>query len=155
MKKFIPVNKPMITKSDSDLVYKVVKSGWVSSEGPNVKNFENSFSNYCGVRHTIGVANGLDALTLIFRAYIELGFLKEGDEVLVPSNTYIASILSLTENKLIPVLVEPKILSYNIDEDLIEGMITEKTKGILAVHLYGQVAITQKIKIKPEKWYSF
>ena len=130
---------------------KVIESGWFIL-GENVKNFENSFSNYCGVRHTIGVANGLDALTLIFRAYIELGFLKEGDEVLVPSNTYIASILSLTENKLVPVLVEPKILSYNIDDDLIEGMITEKTKGILAVHLYGQVAITQKIKMLSEKY---
>ena len=102
----------------------VIKAG-LYILGEKVKSFENSFSKYCGVKETIGTANGLDALTLIFRAYKELGVMKDGDEVLVPSNTYIASILSITENNLIPVLVEPKLDSYNIDEDLIEKKICE------------------------------
>ena len=97
----------------------VVKSGWYIL-GEKVKYFESEYSDYCNVNDTIGTANCLDALTLIFRAYKELGIMQEGDEVLVPSNTYIASILSITENNLIPVLVEPSLESYNIDENLIE-----------------------------------
>ena len=125
-------------------VSNVVKSGWYIL-GEKVKLFEDEFSNYCCVKETIGTANGLDALTLIFRAYKEMGLMKDGDEVLVPSNTYIASILSISENNLVPVLVEPNIKSYNIDENLIEEKITEKTKAIMIVHLYGQVALTDKI----------
>jgi len=127
-----------------DVVSDVVKGGWYIL-GEKVMKFENEFSNYCGVKETIGTANGLDALTLIFRAYKELGVMKDGDEVLVPSNTYIASILSITENNLIPVLVEPKLDSFNIDEDLIEKKISEKTKAIMIVHLYGQVAYNENI----------
>jgi len=125
-------------------ISEVMKSGWYIL-GEKVMAFENEFSKYCGVKETIGTANGLDALTLIFRAYKELGVMKDGDEVLVPSNTYIASILSITENNLAPILVEPDIESYNINENLIEEKITENTKAIMIVHLYGQVAFTDKI----------
>ena len=122
----------------------VIDSGWYI-QGKQVENFEKEFADYCGVNHCIGVANGLDALVLIFRAYIELGKLKKGDEVIVPANTYIASILSLTENDLKPVLVEPNEKSYNLDPKLIEQAITPKTKAILAVHLYGQLAEMKSI----------
>lgn len=132
-------------------VEKVIDSGWFIL-GERVKTFEKEFSNYCGVRHAIGTANGLDALTLIFRAYMEMGFLKEGEQVLVPSNTYIASILSVTENNLVPVFVEPSLSTYNMDEDLIEASITEKTKAILIVHLYGQVAYSKKLKTLADKY---
>jgi dTDP-4-amino-4,6-dideoxygalactose transaminase len=117
----------------------VIDSGWYV-QGAQVEAFEREFSDYCGVKHCIGVANGLDALILIFRAYKELGRLKEGDEVIVPANTYIASILAITENRLKPVLVEPDEQTYNLDPKLIEQAITPKTKAILAVHLYGQLA---------------
>ena len=108
--------------------------------GDEVKTFETAFANYCGVKYCIGVGNGLDALTLIFKGYIQLGKLKTGDEVIVPANTYIASILALLQADLVPVLVEPKTDTYNIDPDLIVEKITSKTKAILAVHLYGQLA---------------
>jgi dTDP-4-amino-4,6-dideoxygalactose transaminase len=117
----------------------VIDSGWYI-QGGQVKAFEEEFAGYCGVKHCIGVANGLDALTLILRAYKELNRLKEGDEVLAPANTYIASILAITENRFKPVLVEPDEQSYNLDPKLIEQAITSKTKVILAVHLYGQLA---------------
>lgn len=123
----------------------VIKSGWYL-HGNETINFENEFGSYCGTKHCISVANGLDALRLIFRAYLELGILKKGDEVLVPANTFIASILSITENQLKPVLVEPHIRTYNIDEKCIEKAITSKTKAILLVHLYGQNAMTRKIQ---------
>ena len=113
--------------------------------GEKVKIFEENFSNYCGVKYTIGTSNGLDALTLIFRAYKEMGLMKDGDEVLVPSNTYIASILSITENNLKPILIEPEIDFYNIDENKIQNKINSRTKAIMVVHLYGQVAYTEKI----------
>jgi dTDP-4-amino-4,6-dideoxygalactose transaminase len=125
-------------------ISEVLDSGWYIL-GKKVKNFENEFSEYCNVKNAIGTANCLDALTLIFRAYKEMGFMQDGDEVLVPSNTYIATILSITENNLIPVLIEPNIKYYNIDDKLIEDRISEKTKAILIVHLYGQVAYTEKI----------
>ena len=117
----------------------VIDSGWYI-QGNQVNAFEKEFSDYCGTKHCIGVANGLDALILIFRAYKELGRLKEGDEVIVPANTYIASILAITENRLQPILVEPDEQTYNLDPKLIEQAITPKTKAILAVHLYGQLA---------------
>ena len=117
----------------------VIDSGWYI-QGSQVDEFEHEFAVYCGVKHCIGVANGLDALTLTFRAWIELGKLKEGDEVIVPANTYIASILSITENHLVPILVEPDALSYNVCPNNIRAAITSKTRVILPVHLYGQLA---------------
>ena len=128
----------------------VIDSGWYV-QGAQVEAFEREFSDYCGVKHCIGVANGLDALILIFRAYKELGRLKEGDEVIVPANTYIASILAITENRLKPVLVEPDEQTYNLDPKLIEQAITPKTKAILAVHLYGQLADMIAINTIAEK----
>ena len=100
-----------------------------------MENFEQEFANYCGTKYCIGVANGLDALTLILKSYIEIGKLKKNDEIIVPSNTYVASILSISANQLIPILVEPKIETYNIDPDLIEKAITPNTKAIMAVPL--------------------
>ncbi len=118
---------------------RVIESGWYIL-GTEVETFENSFASYCDSKHAIGVASGLDALILIFRAYKELGILAENDEVIVPANTYIASILAISENNLTPILVEPDLNSYNIDPKKIEEKITAKTKAILAVHLYGQSA---------------
>lgn len=113
--------------------------------GNEVKTFENAFANYCGTKHCIGTANGLDALTLIFQSYKALGKLKEYDEVIVPANTYIASILSIIHAGLTPVLVEPDVSTLNISPLEIEKAITSKTKAILAVHLYGQLADMQSI----------
>jgi dTDP-4-amino-4,6-dideoxygalactose transaminase len=108
--------------------------------GGKVSAFEAEFSAYCGVAHTIGTGNGLDALTLIIRAYKEQGLFAEGDEILVAANTYIASILAITENRLTPVLVEPDADTFNLDVRLLEPKITKRTRAIMAVHLYGQVA---------------
>lgn len=132
-------------------VQKVVDSGWYIL-GKHLENFEKEFAKYCRVKEAIGVGNGLDALTLIFRAYKELGIMREGDEIIVPANTYIASILAITENRLKPVLVEPDINTYNIDGNLLEKHITQKTKAILIVHLYGQVAYSDKIKKTASKY---
>ena len=118
---------------------RVIDSGWYI-QGTELKAFESEFAAYCGTKHCIGVANGLDALILTLRAWKELGKLKDGDEVIVPSNTYIASILAITANNLTPVLVEPNISTYNIDPIKIKEAITAKTKVILPVHLYGQLA---------------
>lgn len=118
---------------------RVIDSGWYIG-GQELAKFEQDFADYCGTQFAIGVANGLDALTLVLRAWIEMGKLKAGDEIIVPANTYIASILAITENKLVPVLVEPDIATYNINPDSIEASITDKTKAILPVHLYGQLA---------------
>ena len=108
--------------------------------GDEVKEFENNFANYCSAKYCIGVGNGLDALTLIFKGYIALGKMQKGDEVIVPANTFIATILSVLQADLVPVLVEPKLETYNINPNLIQDKITSKTKAILAVHLYGQLA---------------
>lgn len=118
---------------------RVIDSGWYIG-GEELESFEKNFSEYCGAQFAIGVANGLDALILTLRAWKELGKLKDGDEVIVPSNTYIASILAITANNLTPVLVEPNISTYNIDPIKIKEAITAKTKVILPVHLYGQLA---------------
>ena len=114
--------------------------------GNEVEIFEKNFAQYCGTKFCIGVANGLDALTLIFRGYIELGKLQKGDEVIVPANTYIASILAILEAGLIPILVEPDEKTFNLDPNLISQHITPKTRAILVVHLYGQLADMEKIK---------
>ena len=132
------INKPYEAVFQEKL-QSVMNSGWYIL-GNEVKNFEENFANYCKTKHCIGVGNGLDALVLIFKAYIQLGKLQKGDEVIVPANTYIASILAILQADLIPVLVEPKLETYNINPDLISEKITSKTKVILAVHLYGQLA---------------
>ncbi|OOS26634.1 aminotransferase [Moraxella porci DSM 25326] len=122
-----------------DACTRVIDSGWYIT-GKELERFEQNFAHYCGVQYAIGVANGLDALILTLRAWKELGKLKDGDEVIVPANTYIASILAITENKLTPVLVEPNPHSYNICPLSLKKAISSKTKAILAVHLYGQLA---------------
>lgn len=122
-----------------DACTKVIDSGWYI-QGTESQAFEESFAAYCGARNCIGVANGLDALTLSFRAWKELGKLKEGDQVIVPANTYIASILAITENRLQPVLVEPDTTTFNLCPSRLASAITAKTRAILAVHLYGQLA---------------
>jgi dTDP-4-amino-4,6-dideoxygalactose transaminase len=123
---------------------KVLDSGWYIL-GKEVQEFEYNFAKYCGTKHAIGVANGLDALMLILRSFKELGFLKDGDEILVPANTYIASILAISANNLVPILIEPCIKTYNIDFTQIEEKITIKTKAILVVHLYGQLSAMKQI----------
>ena len=115
--------------------------------GDCVKIFEDNFASYCGTKYCIGTGNGLDALVLIFKGYIELGKLKKGDEVLVPANTYIASILSVIHSDLIPVFVEPDEETFNISPSNIKDAITLKTKAILAVHLYGQLADINSINV--------
>ena len=122
----------------------VVDSGWYL-QGEANKRFEAGYADYIGTKYAIGCANGLDALIWIYRAYIELGFMKPGDEVIVPANTYIASILAITENGLKPVLVEPRKDTLEIDDELIEAAITPRTKSVLIVHLYGRCAYTEKI----------
>lgn len=129
---------------------RVIDSGWYVL-GKEVTEFEKEFSAYCGTEQCVGVANGLDALVLILRAYIEMGVMQKGDEVIVPSNTYIASILAISENGLTPVLVEPDINTFNLDPKLIEQAITEKTKAILTVHLYGQVTGMDEINTIAKK----
>jgi len=125
-------------------------NGWYIL-GNEVKIFEVDFANYCGANYCIGVGNGLDALVLIFKAYIHLGKLQKGDVVIVPSNTYIASILAILQADLIPVLIEPKLETYNINSDLIEEKITSKTKAILSVHLYGQLCDMNRINAIAQK----
>ncbi len=122
----------------------LLHSGWYIL-GKEVTTFEQRFAEYCQSKYCVGVGNGLDALTLIFKAYIELGILQKGDEVIVPANTYIASILAILHADLVPVLVEPKLETYNLNPDLIQEKITSKTKAILVVHLYGQLAEMDKI----------
>jgi len=126
-------------------IQRVLAAGWYLL-GEEVSSFESEFATFCGVKHAVGVANGLDALTLIFNAYLELGEMQEGDEVLVPANTYIASILSITRNKLKPVLVEPDFQTFNMNPGQMEAAITSKTKAVLPVHLYGQCAEMKAIK---------
>ena len=127
-----------------EAVKRVVDSGWYL-QGKENELFEQHYAEYIGSKHCIGCANGLDALIWIFRAYIELGVMQPGDEVIVPANTYIATILAITENGLVPVLVEPRKDTLQIDDSLIEGRITERTKAICIVHLYGRLACTQHI----------
>lgn len=127
-----------------DAATRVIDSGWYVL-GQEVKAFEQEFSNFCGTQYCVGVANGLDALVLTLRAWKEMGKLKEGDEVIVPANTYIASVLAITENRLTPVLVEPDAHSYILCPQNVRQAITPKTKAIVAVHLYGQLAPMREI----------
>jgi dTDP-4-amino-4,6-dideoxygalactose transaminase len=135
----------------SDSIRRVLNSGWYLL-GDEAKAFEHEYAGFIGVRNCIGVANGLDALRLILKAYIELGQMKEGDEIIVPANTYIATILAITDNRLIPVLVEPDINTYNIDPFKIEEKISQCTKAIMIVHLYGQNAIHPVIQDLVKKY---
>ena len=123
---------------------RVIDSGWYL-QGKENEAFERNYADYIGTRYCIGCANGLDALIWIYRAYIELGVMQPGDEVIVPANTYIASILAITENGLTPVLIEPNPDTLEIDDNRIEAAITSRTKSILIVHLYGRLAMTEKI----------
>ena len=127
-----------------EAVTRVVDSGWYL-QGEENKAFEAEYAQFIGTQYAVGCANGLDALIWIFRAYIEMGVMQAGDEVIVPANTYIATIIALTENGLVPVLVEPKLNTLEIDDDLIEAHITPKTKALCIVHLYGRCAYTEKI----------
>jgi dTDP-4-amino-4,6-dideoxygalactose transaminase len=127
-----------------EAVRRIVDSGWYL-QGEENERFEKHYSEFVGTRYTVGCANGLDALIWIFRAYIEMGIMKAGDEVIVPANTYIATILAITENRLVPVLVEPKPNTLEIDDEKIETAITPKTRAIAIVHLYGRIAYTDKI----------
>ena len=128
----------------NETVSRVVEGGWYL-QGEAVARFEKEYADYIGTRHCVSCANGLDALTLILRAYMEMGVMKEGDEVIVPANTYIASILAITGNGLKPVLVEPRPDTLQIDDRLIEQAITERTRAVMIVHLYGRMAYTDLI----------
>lgn len=146
MIKFLDLQKVNNKYADeiSVAIGNVINSGWYLLGEANEK-FEESYSNFIGTKYTLGVANGLDALRLILRAYMELGLMKEGDEVIVPANTYIASILAITDNNLVPVFIEPNEVNYQIDDSKIEQAITSKTKAIMIVHLYGACSYTNKI----------
>jgi dTDP-4-amino-4,6-dideoxygalactose transaminase len=139
------INEPYETAFQEKLK-SVLENGWYIL-GKEVATFESSFSHYCGTKYCVGVGNGFDALVLIFKGYIQLGKLQKGDEVIVPTNTYIASILAILQADLVPVLVEPKLETYNINPDLISNKITSKTKAILVVHLYGQLAEMDAINV--------
>jgi dTDP-4-amino-4,6-dideoxygalactose transaminase len=129
----------------------VIDKGWFLL-GERVTTFEQQFCDYIGAKHTVACANGLDALRLILRAYIEMDIIQEGDEVIVPANTYIATILAITDNRLKPLLVEPDIETYNLDISLIEHAITPKTKAIMVVHLYGRACWSEKLETIAQKY---
>ncbi len=127
-----------------EAVLRVVDSGWYL-QGKENTFFEREYADYIGTKYCVGCGNGLDALTLILRAYMEMGVMQEGDEVIVPANTYIASILAITRNRLKPVLVEPRLDTLEIDEERIESAITTRTKAIMTVHLYGRLAYSERL----------
>lgn len=146
MIKFLDLQK-VTQKNEREIleaVTRVVESGWFL-QGAENERFEKDYATYIGSKYCVGCANGLDALIWIYRAYIEMGVMQPGDEVIVPANTYIASILALTENKLIPVLAEPRYDTLELDDSQIEPLITPKTRSILLVHLYGRCAYTEEI----------
>lgn len=146
MIKFLDLQKVTAKYADEihSAVNRVIDNGWYL-QGKENETFESNYAQYIGSKYAIGCANGLDALIWIFRAYIEMGIMQSGDEVIVPANTYIASIIAISENGLKPVLVEPSLETYQIDDTKIENAITARTKAILIVHLYGQCAYTDKI----------
>lgn len=146
MIKFLDLQKINAQYADElkQVAAEVIDSGWYLL-GERVKQFESNLIAFQGGGHAIAVGNGLDALRLILKAYIELGFIQEGDEVIVPSNTYIASVLAITDNNLVPVLLEPSLNTYNLDLDLVESKITTKTKAIMVVHLYGRVCWSEQL----------
>lgn len=153
MIKFLDLQKINLThqKEIEEKLLNTFRSGWYLL-GNEVKNFEDNLSKYIGAKHAIGVANGLDALRLIIRGYVELGIMQKGDEIIVPANTYIASVLAISDNGLIPVLVEPEDTNFNLDLSKIEERITPKTKGIMLVHLYGRAVFSEGLKALAEKY---
>jgi dTDP-4-amino-4,6-dideoxygalactose transaminase len=134
-----------------EVANRVIDSGWYLM-GKELETFENNYASFCGTNYALGVANGLDALRLIFKAYLEMGIMNVGDEVIVPANTYIASVLAISDNGLTPVFVEPNLSTYNLDSSKIEKSITNKTRAILTVHLYGQISIDQEMLDICEKY---
>ncbi|KAF2513532.1 DegT/DnrJ/EryC1/StrS family aminotransferase [Flavobacterium foetidum] len=152
MIKFLDLQKinGQYAKDLKAIAAEVIDSGWYLL-GDKVKKFESKLLEFQEGGNVIAVANGLDALRLIFKAYIELGFMKEGDEVIVPANTYIASVLAITDNKLVPVLVEPDLNTFNLDFRLIESKVTPKTKAIMVVHLYGRVCWSNELETVAKK----
>jgi dTDP-4-amino-4,6-dideoxygalactose transaminase len=153
MIKFLDIQK--ITESFepelSQALNRVIKRGWFIL-GEEVEAFEKEYSAFIGAKYCIGVANGLDALRLIIRAYIEMGEMKEGDEIIVPANTYIASILAITENRLKPVLAEPDLSTYNLDISKVEALITPRTRAIMVVHLYGRACWSSKLELLASRY---
>ena len=123
---------------------RVIESGWFL-QGRENETFERDYAQYIGTKHCVAVANGLDALKLILRGYKELGVMKEGDEIIVPANTYIATILAITDNQLVPVLVEPTWDHLELEINRVEEAITPKTKGVMTVHLYGRIAYNDEL----------
>ena len=154
MIKFLDLQKVTSLHNEEiqEAVARVVNSGWYL-QGKENEKFEKDYADYIGAKYAVGCANGLDALIWIFRAYVELGVMQPGDEVIVPANTYIATILAITENGLKPVLVEPRFDTLEIDDEKIEERITPKTKAICIVHLYGRCAYTEKIGALCEKYH--
>ncbi len=146
MIKYLELKKITALHADEirEAVCRVTESGWYL-QGEGVAHFEEDYARYVGTSHCVSCANGLDALTLILRAYIEMGVMNEGDEVIVPANTYIATILAITENHLVPVLVEPSPETLQIDDGLVERAVTERTRAVMIVHLYGRMAYTERI----------
>jgi dTDP-4-amino-4,6-dideoxygalactose transaminase len=128
----------------NDAARRVIASGWYLL-GQELLDFEKSYASFCHAKYCLGISNGLDALRLILRAYIELGFMAKGDEVIVPSNTYIASVLAITDNGLVPVFVPPAVDTFNLDTGLLETVVTSKTKAVLSVHLYGRLSVDQRL----------
>jgi len=153
MIKFLDLRKITVNYANAlkQAAAEVIDTGWFLL-GERVKIFEQQYADYIGVKHTIACANGLDALRLILKSYIELGFMQEGDDVIVPANTYIATILAITDNRLTPVLVEPDIKTYNLDISLVERYITSKTKAIMVVHLYGRTCWSEKLEMLANKY---
>lgn len=146
MVKFLDLQK-MTQKYGDEIhqaVSRIIDSGWYLL-GHETAEFERNYAGFIGTEHCIGVANGLDALRIILRAYIEMGVMREGDEIMVPANTFIASMIAITDNRLVPVLIEPDVKTYQIDGDKIEEAITARTKGIMVVHLYGRCGYTEQI----------
>ena len=153
MIKFLDLQK-INAKYSSELLkvaQEVIESGWYLL-GERVKEFENNLVDFQQGGNAVAVANGLDALRLIFKAYKELAFMQDGDEIIVPANTYIASILAITDNKLVPVLIEPDLLSYNLDINQIRNKITPKTKAIMVVHLYGSVCWSEELEVLAKEY---
>ena len=146
MIKFLDLQKinAQYTKELKEAANRVIDSGWYLM-GKELESFEKNYAAFCGTKYALGVANGLDALRLIFKAYLELGIMQKGDEVIVPANTYIASVLAISDNNLIPVFVEPSNNTYNLDSTKLEAAITSKTKAVLTVHLYGQNSIDEQM----------
>ena len=153
MIKFLELQKLNRQYSDElkNVASEVIDSGWYLL-GQRVKSFEDDLAKYTEAKYAIACANGLDALRLIFRAYIEMGVMNEGDEVIVPANTFIASLFAITDNKLVPVLVEPDITSYNLDFSKIKKSISKKTKAVMIVHLYGQVCFSDELRDLAENY---